>query len=143
VQAQLLYALDHPGVSPALAWDTAVSFTANISWQNYAGEATLGHLVQAAGLSVEAFASAAVGLAAALALIRGLTRRQTGEVGNFWVDMTREQALTGAAGQAHYHDAAPAVAHAAMEGKETRETILVALTFLPALSLGPIAEGLG
>jgi len=89
VQAQLPYALGHPGVSPALAWDTAVSFTTNTSWQNYAGEATLGHLAQAAGLGVEAFASAAVGLAAALALIRGLTRRQTGEVGNFWVDMTR------------------------------------------------------
>ena len=99
VQAELPYALDHPGVSPALAWDTAVSLTANTSWQNYVGEATLGHLVQAAGLGVEAFASAAVGLAAALALIRGLTRRQAGEVGNFWVDMTR--GITGSCSRSH------------------------------------------
>ena len=89
VQAHLPYSLGHPGVSPALAWDTAVSFTTNTSWQNYAGEATLGHFAQAAGLGVEAFASAAVGLAAALALVRGLTRRQTSHLGNFWVDVTR------------------------------------------------------
>jgi K+-transporting ATPase ATPase A chain len=76
-------------MSPALAFDTAVSFTTNTSWQNYAGESTLGYLAQAAGLGVEAFLSAAVGLAAVLALIRGIVRRETDRVGNFWVDLTR------------------------------------------------------
>src|ERR1700733_14766804 len=89
LQGHLPYSLGHPGVSPALAFDTAVSFTTNTSWQNYAGESTLGYLAQAAGLGVEAFLSAAVGLAAALALIRGIIRRETDRVGNFWVDLTR------------------------------------------------------
>jgi K+-transporting ATPase ATPase A chain len=88
-QAQLPYSLGHPGLSPALALNTAVSFTTNTSWQNYPGEATLGGLAQAAGLGTEAFLSAAVGLAAALALIRGLIRRETDRVGNCWVDLTR------------------------------------------------------
>jgi K+-transporting ATPase KdpA subunit len=88
-QALLPYALGHPGLSPALAMNTAVSFTTNTSWQNYPGEATLGGLAQAAGLGTEAFLSAAVGLAAALALIRGLIRRETDRVGNCWVDLTR------------------------------------------------------
>jgi K+-transporting ATPase KdpA subunit len=89
VQALLPYSLGHPGVSPALAFNTAVSFTTNTSWQNYPGETTLGGLAQAAGLGTEAFLSAAVGLAAALALIRGLVRRETDRVGNCWVDLTR------------------------------------------------------
>jgi K+-transporting ATPase ATPase A chain len=76
-------------MNPALTFDTAVNFTTNTSWQNYSGEAALGYLAQAAGLSTEAFLSAAVGLAAALALIRGLVRRETDRVGNFWVDLTR------------------------------------------------------
>jgi K+-transporting ATPase ATPase A chain len=88
-QALLPYSLGHPGMSPALAFDTAVSFTTNTSWQNYAGESALGYLAQAAGLGTEAFLSAAVGLAAALALIRGLVRNQTDRVGNCWVDLTR------------------------------------------------------
>ena len=88
-QRFLPYALGHPGVSPALAFNTAVSFTTNTSWQNYPGETTLGGLAQAAGLGTEAFLSAAVGLAAALALIRGLVRRETDRVGNCWVDLTR------------------------------------------------------
>jgi K+-transporting ATPase A subunit len=89
LQGHLPYSLGHPGMSPALAFDTAVSFTTNTSWQNYAGESTLGYLAQAAGLGVEAFLSAAVGLAAVLALIRGIVRRETNRVGNFWVDLTR------------------------------------------------------
>ena len=89
LQSHLPYSLGHPGMNPALAFDTAVSFTTNTSWQNYSGEATLGYLAQAVGLGVEAFLSAAVGLAAAVALIRGLIRRQTDRVGNFWVDLTR------------------------------------------------------
>jgi K+-transporting ATPase A subunit len=89
LQGHLPFSLGHPGMSPALAFDTAVSFTTNTSWQNYAGESTLGYLAQAAGLGVEAFLSAAVGLAAVLALIRGVVRRETDRVGNFWVDLTR------------------------------------------------------
>jgi K+-transporting ATPase KdpA subunit len=89
VQGFLPFSLGHPGVPPALAFNTAVSFTTNTSWQNYAGESTLGYLAQAAGLGTEAFLSAAVGLAAALALIRGLTRRETDRVGNCWADLTR------------------------------------------------------
>jgi K+-transporting ATPase ATPase A chain len=89
IQVVLPYPLGHPGMNPALAFNTAVSFTTNTSWQNYAGEATLGYLAQAAGLGTEAFLSAAVGLAAALALIRGLVRRETDRIGNFWVDLTR------------------------------------------------------
>jgi K+-transporting ATPase KdpA subunit len=88
-QRLLPYSLGHPGVSPALAFNTAISFTTNTSWQNYPGETTLGGLAQAAGLGTEAFLSAAVGLAAALALIRGLVRRETDRVGNCWVDLTR------------------------------------------------------
>jgi K+-transporting ATPase ATPase A chain len=88
-QRFLPYSLGHPGVSPALAFNTAISFTTNTSWQNYPGETTLGGLARAAGLGTEAFLSAAVGLAAALALIRGLVRRETDRVGNGWVDLTR------------------------------------------------------
>src|ERR1019366_5961729 len=76
-------------VSPALAFNTAVSFTTNTSWQNYAGEATLGHLALAAGLGVAAFTSAAVGMAAGVALVRSLARHETDRVGNFWVDLIR------------------------------------------------------
>ncbi len=89
VQGALPFSFGHPGMSPALAFDTAVSFTTNTSWQNYAGEATLGDVAQAAGLGTEAFLSAAVGLCVAVALIRGLTRRETSAVGNFWVDLVR------------------------------------------------------
>src|ERR1700733_730479 len=88
LQSHLPYSLGHPGMNPALAFDTAVSFTTNTSWQNYSGQATLGYLAQAAGLGVEAFLSAAIGLAAVLALIRGLVRRGTERGGNFWVALT-------------------------------------------------------
>jgi potassium-transporting ATPase potassium-binding subunit len=79
----------HKGMDPSLAFNTAVSFTTNTSWQNYAGESTLGHLGLAAGLGVEAFASAAVGMCVAIALVRGLARRETDRLGNFWVDLVR------------------------------------------------------
>ena len=88
-QAALPFSFGHPGMSPALAFNTTVSFTTNTSWQNYAGEASLGDVAQAAGLGTEAFLSAAVGLCVALALIRGLVRRDTSTVGNFWVDLVR------------------------------------------------------
>jgi len=72
-----------------LAWNTAVSFTTNTNWQAYSGESTMTHLVQAAGLAVQNFVSAAVGIAVAVALVRGFARSRTGQLGNFWVDLTR------------------------------------------------------
>jgi K+-transporting ATPase ATPase A chain len=77
------------GVPSFLAFNTAVSFLTNTNWQNYAGESTMSHLTQMAGLAVQNFVSAAVGLAVAVALIRGLTRHRAGTIGNFWVDLTR------------------------------------------------------
>ena len=77
------------GVGPALSFNTAVSFLTNTNWQNYGGESTMGHLAQMAGLAVQNFLSAAVGLAVAVALIRGLIRRRSATIGNFWVDVTR------------------------------------------------------
>jgi len=79
----------HKGMTPALAFNTAISFTTNTSWQNYPGEATLGHVGLAAGLGVQAFASCAVGMCVAVALIRGLAQYQNEELGNFWVDLVR------------------------------------------------------
>ena len=76
-------------MTPALAWNTAVSFVTNTNWQAYSGESTQGHLVQMAGLAVQNFVSAAVGMAVAIALVRGFARRNTGELGNFWVDLVR------------------------------------------------------
>jgi potassium-transporting ATPase potassium-binding subunit len=76
-------------MTPALAWNTAVSFVTNTNWQAYSGESTQGHLVQMAGLSVQNFVSAAVGMAVAMAFVRGLARRNTSELGNFWVDLVR------------------------------------------------------
>ncbi|WP_430755464.1 potassium-transporting ATPase subunit KdpA [Mycolicibacterium septicum] len=79
----------HKGMTPALAFNTAISFTTNTSWQNYPGEATLGHVGLVAGLGVQAFASLAVGMCVAVVLIRGLARYQNSEIGNFWVDLVR------------------------------------------------------
>jgi K+-transporting ATPase ATPase A chain len=78
-----------PAVPPGLAFSTAVSFMTNTNWQSYAGEATMSHLSQFAGLVVQNFVSPAVGLAALVALIRGIVRRRANTIGNFWVDMTR------------------------------------------------------
>lgn len=89
VQGHLLLSLGFTGVPPALSWNTAVSFVTNTNWQAYAGEATLGQLVQMAGLAVQNFASAAVGIAVALALVRGFARSVTDQLGNFWVDLVR------------------------------------------------------
>ncbi|MER5531215.1 potassium-transporting ATPase subunit KdpA [Streptomyces sp. NPDC002677] len=89
LQGGLPWSTGHPGMPWRLALHTAVSFTTNTSWQNYAGESTTGHLAVMAGLGVQAFASAAVGICAALALIRGLVRRDTDRLGNFWVDLIR------------------------------------------------------
>jgi potassium-transporting ATPase potassium-binding subunit len=76
-------------VTPDTAWNTAASFVTNTNWQNYAGEATMGYLTQMTGLTVQQFLSAAVGLAVAIAMIRGFTRSRTDKLGNFWVDVTR------------------------------------------------------
>jgi potassium-transporting ATPase potassium-binding subunit len=89
VQNHLWLSLGFPAVAPALAWNTAVSFTTNTNWQAYSGESTMGHLVQAGGLAVQNFVSAAVGIAVAVALVRGFARRQTEHLGNFWVDLIR------------------------------------------------------
>jgi potassium-transporting ATPase potassium-binding subunit len=77
------------GVSPDLAFNTSVSFVTNTNWQSYVPEATMSYLVQMAGLTVHNFVSAATGVALAIALIRGFTRRSSKTIGNFWVDMTR------------------------------------------------------
>jgi K+-transporting ATPase ATPase A chain len=91
VQGRLPLHLHDPAteMTPALAWNTAVSFVTNTNWQAYSGESTQGHLVQMAGLTVQNFVSAAVGMAVAVALVRGFARRRAGELGNFWVDLVR------------------------------------------------------
>src|SRR5215831_18758921 len=76
-------------VTPATAFNTAISFTTNTNWQNYSGESTMTYIVQMSGLAVQNFLSAAVGLAIAIAMIRGFVRSRTGTLGNFWVDLTR------------------------------------------------------
>ena len=77
------------GVPPALAFNTAASFTTNTNWQNYSGESTMSYLTQMAGLAYHNFASAAVGIALAIAFVRGIARKEKETIGNFWVDMTR------------------------------------------------------
>lgn len=91
LQDQLPLHLNDPAtdMTPALAWNTAVSFVTNTNWQAYSGESTQGHLVQMAGLAVQNFVSAAVGMAVAVAFVRGFVRRRSGDLGNFWVDLVR------------------------------------------------------
>jgi K+-transporting ATPase ATPase A chain len=91
VQDKLPLHLHDPAtkMTPSLAWNTAISFVTNTNWQAYSGESTQGHLVQMAGLAVQNFASAAVGIAVAIALVRGFARSRTLEIGNFWVDLVR------------------------------------------------------
>ena len=88
-QPHLPLSLGFPGVAPDQAFNTAASFVTNTNWQSYSGESTMGHLAQMAGLAVQNFVSAAVGMAVAVALIRGFIRSRTDQVGNFWVDLTR------------------------------------------------------
>ncbi|PZE76224.1 potassium-transporting ATPase subunit KdpA [Curtobacterium sp. MCBD17_019] len=89
LQAVLPASLGLPAVTPSLAFDTAVSFVTNTNWQSYSPELTMGYTVQMAGLAVQNFLSAAVGMAVAAALVRGFARRRTGTLGNFWVDTVR------------------------------------------------------
>jgi K+-transporting ATPase ATPase A chain len=78
-----------PGVTPALSWNTAVSFVTNTNWQAYSGETTMSYLSQMGALAVQNFASASVGIAVAVALIRGFSRKGSTTIGNFWVDLVR------------------------------------------------------
>ncbi len=78
-----------PGVDPFVAVNTAISFASNTNWQTYGGETTMSILTQMAALTVQNFVSAATGMAVMAALIRGLTRRETDKLGNFWKDLTR------------------------------------------------------
>src|SRR5689334_7508663 len=76
-------------VAPDLAFNTAASFTTNTNWQNYGGESTMSYFTQMAGLAYHNFVSAAVGIAVAVAFIRGIVRKESKTIGNFWVDVTR------------------------------------------------------
>ncbi|GGS53153.1 potassium-transporting ATPase subunit KdpA [Streptomyces violaceus] len=89
LQGVLPGSLGFSSVEPAQAFNTAVSFVTNTNWQSYYGEQAMGHVVQTAGLAVQNFVSAAVGLAVAVALVRGFARSRTGELGNFWSDLVR------------------------------------------------------
>lgn len=89
LQGVLPGSLGFSSVDPAQSFNTAVSFVTNTNWQSYYGEQTMGHVVQTAGLAVQNFVSAAVGIAVAVALVRGFARSRTGELGNFWADLVR------------------------------------------------------
>ena len=89
IQPVLPGSLGLPAVPEALAFNTAASFLANTNWQSYSPEVTMGYAVQMLGLAVQNFLSAAVGLAVAVALVRGLAGRHLDTIGNFWVDLTR------------------------------------------------------
>ncbi|MGW3124012.1 potassium-transporting ATPase subunit KdpA [Streptomyces sp. NPDC001107] len=88
-QGVLPGSLGFSSIEPAQAFNTAASFVTNTNWQSYYGEQSMGHVVQTAGLAVQNFVSAAVGIAVAVALVRGFARSRTGELGNFWSDMVR------------------------------------------------------
>ena len=88
-QHWLFLSIGMANVPPVTAWNTAASFVTNTNWQNYGGESTMSYLTQMGGLAVQNFVSAAVGLAVAIAMIRGFTRSRTDKLGNFWVDLTR------------------------------------------------------
>ncbi|MFC8537897.1 potassium-transporting ATPase subunit KdpA [Streptomyces sp. NPDC057249] len=89
LQGSLPGSLGFSAIDPDQAFNTAASFVANTNWQSYAGEQAMGHVVQTGGLAVQNFVSAAVGMAVAVALVRGFARARTGELGNFWSDLVR------------------------------------------------------
>ncbi|WP_026416774.1 potassium-transporting ATPase subunit KdpA [Actinomadura oligospora] len=89
VQNHLMLSLGFKPVASDQAWNTAISFVTNTNWQSYSGETTMGYIVQMSGLAVQNFVSAAVGMAVAIALVRGFARTKTDRLGNFWVDLTR------------------------------------------------------
>ncbi|MFE2277535.1 potassium-transporting ATPase subunit KdpA [Streptomyces sp. NPDC059454] len=89
LQGSLPGSLGFASIDPDQAFNTAASFVSNTNWQSYYGEQAMGHLVQTGGLAVQNFVSAAVGIAVAVALVRGFARSRTGELGNFWADLVR------------------------------------------------------
>ncbi|WP_314219422.1 potassium-transporting ATPase subunit KdpA [Streptomyces zaehneri] len=89
LQGHLPGSLGFEAIDPDQAFNTAASFVTNTNWQSYYGEQAMGHVVQTAGLAVQNFVSAAVGIAVAVALVRGFARSRTGELGNFWSDLVR------------------------------------------------------
>ncbi|ALO11789.1 potassium-transporting ATPase subunit A [Streptomyces venezuelae] len=89
IQGSLPGSLGFVSIDPDQAFNTAASFVANTNWQSYYGEQAMGHVVQTGGLAVQNFVSAAVGIAVAVALVRGFARSRTGELGNFWADLVR------------------------------------------------------
>ncbi|MEU2060105.1 potassium-transporting ATPase subunit KdpA [Streptomyces sp. NPDC013455] len=89
LQGVLPGSLGFASIDPDQAFNTAVSFVTNTNWQSYSGEQAMGHVVQTAGLAVQNFVSAAVGMAVAVALVRGFARSRSGELGNFWSDLVR------------------------------------------------------
>ncbi|MFE7128270.1 potassium-transporting ATPase subunit KdpA [Streptomyces sp. NPDC057617] len=89
VQGVLPGSLGFSSIDPDQAFNTAASFVSNTNWQSYYGEQAMGHVVQTGGLAVQNFVSAAVGMAVAVALVRGFARSRTGELGNFWADLVR------------------------------------------------------
>ncbi|WP_405408615.1 potassium-transporting ATPase subunit KdpA [Streptomyces sp. NBC_01124] len=89
LQGVLPGSLGFASIDPDQAFNTAASFVSNTNWQSYYGEQAMGHVVQTAGLAVQNFVSAAVGIAVAVALVRGFARSRTGELGNFWSDLVR------------------------------------------------------
>ncbi|MFJ6015973.1 potassium-transporting ATPase subunit KdpA [Streptomyces sp. NPDC092952] len=89
LQGALPGSLGFSSIDPDQAFNTAASFVANTNWQSYYGEQAMGHVVQTGGLAVQNFVSAAVGMAVAVALVRGFARSRTGELGNFWADLVR------------------------------------------------------
>src|ERR1019366_1978985 len=90
IQGSLPLNPQHLGaVGPALSFNTAASFLTNTHWQNYAGETRMSYFSQMGALTVQQFVSPAVGIAAAIVLVRGFSRRKSATIGNFWVDITR------------------------------------------------------
>ncbi|MFE7774806.1 potassium-transporting ATPase subunit KdpA [Streptomyces sp. NPDC057445] len=89
LQGSLPGSLGFASIDPDQAFNTAASFVSNTNWQSYYGEQAMGHVVQTGGLAVQNFVSAAVGMAVAVALVRGFARSRTGELGNFWADLVR------------------------------------------------------
>jgi potassium-transporting ATPase potassium-binding subunit len=88
-QHHLPFSLGYKGMEQGQSFNTAASFTTNTNWQSYSGESTLGYTAQMVGLAVQNFASAAVGICVAIALVRGFARSRTDQLGNFWVDLIR------------------------------------------------------
>jgi potassium-transporting ATPase potassium-binding subunit len=132
-----------PAVTPALAWNTSVSFVTNTNWQAYSGETTMSYLSQMGALAVQNFLSAAVGIAVAVALIRGFARRGARTIGNFWVDVVRctlyillpiafvaaiifmgQGALQTLAGPVHVHDALNGVSQVIPRGPVASQEVI-------------------